>query len=256
MGSSNHPTTGLEKRRHFGFARSTLTSLRWVALGLAVMIVIGVILAVGSATASSPEDPEASVGGSVSGTVLGAPLNTPAVGVEIRVFDQNNSLYDVAETGVDGTYSTVALPTGTYFALTYNWSGFLDELYSDLPCYSGCDPSGGNPISIDGSSVSDIDFLLDPGGRITGFVVDQLDDPVTGAEVKIFDQTGAVRAWSTSSADGGFATDTSRAPGRSCRACRSHPPPARQALRHAHPECATKDPFQPPLTSRRRLLPI
>ncbi len=74
----------------------------------------------------------------------------------------------------DGSYIIPAiLPAGTYFAVTANDLGYLDELYDDFPCHAGCDPTIGTEIVVSaGEFIDGVDFDLATGSAIAGTVTD------------------------------------------------------------------------------------
>lgn len=72
-----------------------------------------------------------------------------------------NGHYRIAGTAV-GDYNVVAVPTGNY----------IGELYNNVRCPNGiCDFSAGTLVPVtDGQTTFNINFALDTGGRIEGFV--------------------------------------------------------------------------------------
>jgi hypothetical protein len=78
-----------------------------------------------------------------------------------------------------GTYTVDGLATGVYYVLFHEWRGYLGEVYGGLRCTPvGFDPvkppcavTFGTPVNVTaGATTTGIDFMLDPGGRITGVV--------------------------------------------------------------------------------------
>lgn len=96
-----------------------------------------------------------------------------------------------------GIYTVGGLAAGAYFATTDNDSGYLDELYDDLPCvYGECDPTAGTPIAVAASmTTTGIDFALPYGGSISGRVTEAARGAVLGGRVLIWDSDGDERAY-------------------------------------------------------------
>jgi len=105
------------------------------------------------------------VGGSISGKVLDSFDNSPVSGY-VDVYDANGQYVDSAYIDYSGNYIVNDTPlfTGTYYAITDTWYDecVLDELYDNIPCENGCNPTSGTPIAVSaGSNTPNIDFLLD-----------------------------------------------------------------------------------------------
>lgn len=144
-------------------------------------------------------------GGSLGGTVTDAGTAAPLAGVTVWIYDSGGDPVQWVSTAGDGSYSASALPTGTYYAHTVS-SGHLDELYDDIDCLVGCDPTTGTPISVTaGSETTGVDFALEPGGSISGTVSDaSANDTLEGVELFVYDSSYQSH-WNTESAgDGTF----------------------------------------------------
>jgi hypothetical protein len=96
----------------------------------------------------------------------------------------------------DGTFTTwAAVPSGTYYATTRNFAGYLDELYNEKPCLGGgeyCDLNPGTPLLVvAGTDVSGIDFTLEQAGWFEGSVFDEVwARALGGTDVLIYDTSG------------------------------------------------------------------
>ena len=127
--------------------------------------------------------------GGISGTLTDSVTGFPLLGVEVEVFNPGGGFEGSGFTDSAGDYTVSGLPIGTVFARTDNFQGYLDELYDDLPCFSGCTPTSGTAIAVmTGVTTPGIDFALDPGGTISGVVIDTGTGlPISGIEVEIWD---------------------------------------------------------------------
>jgi 5-hydroxyisourate hydrolase-like protein (transthyretin family) len=140
------------------------------------------------------------VGGRISGTVTDAVTGTPLASVYAYVYNASGSFVSYGYTNSSGMYTTYyALPTGTYFVVTWNYAGYLDELYNNIPCpASTCSVTGGAGVSVTaGGTTSGIDFALVrglPGGDFTG---DSMSDILwrhgTSGDVWIWPMNGGSR---------------------------------------------------------------
>lgn len=128
------------------------------------------------------------IAGRVSSTGDGAPIDH----VRIEVYNAAGTWITSATPDAAGTYFTNAgLTPGNYFARTENWWGHVDELYDDIPCFAGCDPSSGTPIVVGNTTTPDINFDLDPGGWITGVITDGGTGlPIESAGVEVYTADG------------------------------------------------------------------
>jgi sugar lactone lactonase YvrE len=103
-----------------------------------------------------------SYGGSIAGRVTDASGASGLPNVIVRVFDNTGSWVRNARTDSAGMYSVACVFPGTHTAHTKNWSGYLDELYDDLPCSDwDCDVTIGTQIPVtQGETTPGIDFAL------------------------------------------------------------------------------------------------
>jgi hypothetical protein len=127
--------------------------------------------------------------GAISGIVTEAATSAPIPGVQVNIFNSNRSLVSTTSTDSSGVYTTPAdLATGTYYAVTSNSLGYLDELYDNINCLAfSCDVTSGTPIAVtDGATTTGINFALAPGGRISGTVIDAATSaPIANVFVQI-----------------------------------------------------------------------
>ncbi len=143
--------------------------------------------------------------GGISGRVTALPGGAPLFDVEIDVYDSDGFYWDYAYTDAAGNYSIDGLPPGAYHARTYNWQDYFDELYDDLPCTGGCEPTTGTPISVtDGAVTAGIDFALQTGSVITGRVREAGSGLALNAEVTLYDANGYYESYADTDAVGRY----------------------------------------------------
>jgi hypothetical protein len=93
--------------------------------------------------------------------------------------------------------SGAGVPTGQYFAATFNQSGYLDELFNAITCPVGCAVTAGTPISITaGSNTANINFALPQAGSAiafsaTNFTVSESSTSATITIQRLGDLNGA-----------------------------------------------------------------
>lgn len=127
-------------------------------------------------------------GGGISGVVTSSGDGAPIDQVHIDVYDAEGSWVSSATPDATGFYTTEAgLAPGTYFAKTDNWWGHIDEVYDNIPCAAGCSVVEATPITVAGGITTGVDFVLDPGGWITGALTDSTNSqPIEDAGVEVF----------------------------------------------------------------------
>lgn len=144
-------------------------------------------------------------GGVISGRLSEAITGLAIAGATVEVWKSNGLLVDSTSTDAAGDYSLGGLVSGTYFAVAHS-SEHRDELYDDIPCPGGCDPTSGTPIAVvTGASTPGIDFTLDRLGSISGTVVDAATgDPLPFVEVDIVDGSGEDVAYGETDGSGHY----------------------------------------------------
>ncbi len=137
--------------------------------------------------------------GAISGTVTDAVTGAPITSGYVEIWNASGAYVDDDYLDSFGEFHLTGLDAGTYFAVTdfFSGSGYLDELYDDIPCMggspSGCDPTTGTPIAVSlGATTAGIDFAIGSGGMVTGTVTDSATGaPVTSGYVQIYDALGS-----------------------------------------------------------------
>lgn len=143
--------------------------------------------------------------GGISGRITALPFGSPLYDVGVDVYDTFGFWWGHEHTDLAGNYTIHGLPPGTYVANTHNWQDYVNELYDDLPCGSGCDVTTGTPISVtDGAVTTGIDFALQAGGVITGRVREAGTGVTLGADVYAYDANGSYAGFAGTDAAGRY----------------------------------------------------
>ena len=133
--------------------------------------------------------------GEIAGVVRDAVAMTPLGGIEVSVYSEAGENIASVTTAPDGQFSVPGLVQGDYFARTTNAGSqdFVDELFDNISCLTGCGVNHGTPISVTAGFTNNVDFSLLPAtGGIAGVVTDaDTLTPLNGVMVTVFDGTGA-----------------------------------------------------------------
>lgn len=135
-------------------------------------------------------DFQLSTGRSITGTV--SANGTPLDAVDLDVYAENGEFLDgyPGITAANGMFEIGALPPGTYF-LKADPNPDLGQFYIDAYYGGGQDKLTSTPIVITTTSVSGINFDLQPGGTIQGTISDaSTGQPLDGIDLDIFDTLG------------------------------------------------------------------
>ncbi len=150
--------------------------------------------------------------GAISGIVTDAATSAPLAGVNVSIWTSNFGFATSTTTDSAGVYTTFAsLETGTYFAVTSNSLGYIDELYDDFNCVAfTCVIESGTPISVtSGTTTTGVNFALTAGGRISGTVIDAATSaPLADVFVEIHRQDGRILTSSITDAAGNYISGT------------------------------------------------
>ncbi len=139
--------------------------------------------------------------GRISGSVIDLVAELPVEGIRVKIVDTSGVPVSEEYTGADGSYTSTLLAPGSYFAVTSNTLGYIDELYSRTSCNPRCDPTSGTPITVTaGATTIGISFVLEQGGTISGLVTDAATgQPSPGVYVDFYDSGGSwvSTSWAT-----------------------------------------------------------
>jgi hypothetical protein len=122
------------------------------------------------------------LGSTISGTVaLSSNPNSPVESAQIRLSREAGGFTHTSFHSTDslGAFSITGLPLGTYI-LEASADGMLTSWWQDAATRADADAI---VISSPGQVVSDVDFLLDQGGTISGTVQDIAGNPIVGVQV-------------------------------------------------------------------------
>lgn len=132
--------------------------------------------------------------GRVRGVVRDAATSAPLASVKVELFGTFQgrlAFYGDATTGASGAYAIGDLPAGTYYAMTSQSAGYVNQFFGDVWCPGMCnvgDALSGEPIVVTaGSDVTGREFALRRGssisGTVTGLVAPGNATPVAGATI-------------------------------------------------------------------------
>ncbi len=133
-------------------------------------------------------------GGHMAGRVTSATTGEPLVDGHVDFFTPAGVHVASALADGSGNYSTASgLPSGTYYARTWSFLGYIDEAFDNIQCLHCSATASGTPIGVnEGSTTAGVNFALMPGGRVSGSITDAATgQPVLDAWVDFFSPTGA-----------------------------------------------------------------
>ncbi len=146
----------------------------------------------GSAATNAGVCPVPGGSGTIAGRVTSAATGDGVIGIQVVAeIDGGGFLVGVAlaTTDVDGDYQFAGLVPAVYFVRTQSTPLLVDEVWQNVACEELCEPAVvGTAVPVAaGGSVPGIDFALDQGGRLEGFV--RLADgttPAPDSRVEVF----------------------------------------------------------------------
>lgn len=124
------------------------------------------------------------LGGTISGTVLDE-NSLPLSQIQINIFDfDSNSFVSNTFTDPNGNYTTTGLTTGNYkVAVETQGTNFINEYYDDV-----INRNLATLVSVtQPDDTSNIDFVLEVGGSISGTVLDENNQPISGILIHVLD---------------------------------------------------------------------
>ena len=167
----------------------------------------GTAIAVALSATTAGIDFALSLGGEISGSISEVETGDPIGGAEVEVFDAAGRQVRSAFTDADGVYLVTGLATGTYFLRTDTYVTYRDELYDDIPCELGCDPTDGTGVEVTiEETTTGIDFGLDRLGVISGTLTEAATgSAITSSRVEIYDANGVFVGADSTDASGDYA---------------------------------------------------
>ena len=140
--------------------------------------------------------------GVVTGVVLDTASSQPASSVRVRVYNESGSSVDYDYTDANGVFAIDGLYSGIYYVATDD-SRYVNELFDDIPCPAGCNPTTGTPVTItNGLTTAGIDFSLDAKGEISGLVVADATGGTIVMRMELYDSTGGYLGYEYSGSSG------------------------------------------------------
>ncbi len=137
-------------------------------------------------------------GGTLTGSLTDASTGQPVTSGFVGLYMSSINKGILVIPDANGNYVFKGLPTDTYYVnAVWNLDGYLEELYDNIHCngWDCFDTTGATPVSVtQGSTVSGINFQLEPGGMISGPIRDQATNDIPYGYAYIdfifFDQNG------------------------------------------------------------------
>ena len=134
-------------------------------------------------------------GGTISGTVTDTGTSAVLNSINVQIFTSTGALAKNAFTNTSGVFSVTGLPAGTYYVKTQTayFSGYIDELYNDIPCpvTINCTVTTGTGIPVTVGTTQTANFALSHGGSISGTVTDAGTlAGLSGLNIVVYTSTG------------------------------------------------------------------
>lgn len=149
-------------------------------------------------------------GGRIVGTITNAATAAPLPGFFVTLYDASGTVVTSATTDTYGNYiSGRGVPTGNYYAVTFNLQGFINKAYNNTVC-AGCVPTSTTPIAMsNGVITTGINFALSSGGgRISGTVTSAATAaPLPNVIVNFYTAGGAQATNTITDCSGNFTCD-------------------------------------------------
>jgi len=141
--------------------------------------------------------------GQITGTVSDDTTGDP-VSATVTIYG-SDGVYVRSGYTSSGRFVISGLSDGTYFAVAKSSSGYLSEVWQDVPCGASCEPTTGAPIEVVMGSPAQLDFRLAPYGQVVGRVTDQDTALPLDATVTFYDGDGDYRGSRHTSEAGSYA---------------------------------------------------
>jgi hypothetical protein len=89
------------------------------------------------------------IGSLVSGEVRDARSGAPLADIEVIARDAQGGRFAFGSSDQDGSFVLLqSLPSGSYTLETFNFSGYRNVVWPDIPCFGRCDYELGTPLSV------------------------------------------------------------------------------------------------------------
>jgi hypothetical protein len=157
---------------------------------------VGTPVTVTAGNTTSGIDIALDTGGRIEGRVTDASTGAPVLVAYVYAFDASGQPERAVPVDAIGNYSVNGLAAGTHYAIADIGWGYVNQLYSGLPC-PVCDPTTGTPITVTaGSTTGGVDFAVAGGGRIEGTLTRAADGLPVSGWVTLYDAAGSAVAGS------------------------------------------------------------
>jgi protocatechuate 3,4-dioxygenase beta subunit len=154
------------------------------------LLVAAAVVAIGALSASAQQRPgppprdnaAAAARGTarIRGKVVGADTSAPLRRAQVTITSAELGVRRATTTDADGRYEFVELPAGRY-VIGAGKGGYVTLQYGQRRPLEA-----GRPLAVvDDQILADVDFVLPRGSVITGRIVDEFGEPVTGAQIQV-----------------------------------------------------------------------
>jgi hypothetical protein len=189
-----------------GYARETWQDKpcctgSWISNGDAITVALG---------ASFTADFELAPSAAITGILTDSATGTPVQGAPVWLVTPACDFIERSNTNESGRYTLTGFEPGTYYVRAEaDNKGYVRQLYPDIKRYDACSPdvADGQAIPVDPLAViNDIDFALDMGGSISGYISDAGGVlPRFNADVRLYDESGNTAGFNLNrETDGGY----------------------------------------------------
>ncbi len=130
-------------------------------------------------------------GAGITGRVTDAGTGTGLAGVFVTLYGSDGNWLSQVQTMTAGTYAFGGLQPGSYYAMTSNTLGYINQVYDNVPCL-GCAASAGKLIPVGAEqTVNGVNFALSKGGVVAGTVTDAATGaPLTDVTITLYTNSG------------------------------------------------------------------
>jgi quercetin dioxygenase-like cupin family protein len=175
-----------------------------IPCGLSCALGSGTPVAVTTAVVTPGVNFSLALGGTITGHVVSG--GTPLPNVTVQIVNAVTNSVSSDSTDALGQFSVRGLVDGTYYARTSSTQGHINEVFDNLQCSVNCSNILGAPLVVSGANiVSGVDFDLQPGGRVSGTVIDDATTlPISGLTVTVVDPSGLTVSTGTTNALGEY----------------------------------------------------
>jgi len=130
-------------------------------------------------------------GGQIAGHITDSITNEPIPNTKIAIYDVNGEIAGYSTTDYRGYFLSRGLPDGEYYLTTFNEDGYLNSLHGNIICQTSCKPTEGVKVTVITEQISEANFSLTKGIKVSGFVLDEsTKEPIFLLNVSIYNKDG------------------------------------------------------------------